>query len=117
MPAPASHIDDITWAMLTTAGIDIDKVNRQHGMDVNEAPGDVEYVYRDATTKIAFGPAFDPETRNVADSHGWDIAVYDLTDGEWQQATQDWVETAEAAVAFVARYAARVRAPEGPDQS
>jgi hypothetical protein len=99
-----SDIGDITWDMMSDAGIDISQVERRH-----TPTGTDEYVLfaddreDDGKLRVAFGPAID-EYGEPAD--GWDIATYERKDGElggWDEPTgQDYARTAAEALTLVA---------------
>jgi hypothetical protein len=97
---PASDISDITWAMMSDAGIDISLVNRQP-----TELGEYEYILIDGGTKIAFGPAVDVE--GDGSTHGWDVSTYELRkDGEddegyWEHVHQEWAGTPAGALQLV----------------
>lgn len=95
-----SDITDITWAMMTDAGINISLVNRQPTQ-----LGTDEYVLIDGTTKVAFGPAVDVE--GDGSTHGWDVSTYELLkdseddEGYWEHRRQEWAETPAEALWLV----------------
>ena len=89
-----SDITDITWAMMTEAGLDISKIER-----VPSSLGGEDYVWQSDDRKIAFGPGVDMEDGGT---HGWDICTYDWVDDAWDGVRQQWVLTASEAVAYVA---------------
>lgn len=105
-----SDITDITWSMMSDAGIDIDLVNRQPTQI-----GTDEYILIDGDTKVAFGPAVDVE--GDGSTYGWDISTYDRVtenDGDeyWDgPRSQEWAETPADALRLVA---AEVN-PHGPE--
>ena len=98
-PAPeASDITDITWDMMSGAGIDI-------GL-VDEHPDGTCYVYQHAGLRIAFGPGTALAGEIAAGEpapKGWDVSVSQAYgDGEWFDSGQNWLPTAAAAVEYVA---------------
>jgi hypothetical protein len=66
-----TYLEDITWAAMSDAGIDTDKVTRQH-----TETGDDIYVFIDGDLKIAFGPGAGEDA-----------------DGGWDQVGQNWAQT------------------------
>jgi hypothetical protein len=101
-----TNLSDITWADMTAAGIDTDKVKRS-----DPRLGTDEYIYQDevARLKVAFGPAVDPDDGSVL---GWDICAYDLVDRNdgdpaWEDFAQYWAEDAAEALRFVAERIAK----------
>lgn len=100
-PISASDITDITWAMMSDAGIDISLVNRQP-----TELGEYEYVFIDGDTKVAFGPAVDVE--GDGSTHGWDVSTYELRkdseddEGYWENIHQEYAETPAEALQLVA---------------
>ena len=94
----ASYISDITWDMMSNAGIDIDLVNLRPTPDGGE-----EYILITDHTKVAFGPA---TTEQGNPATGWDIATYQHeADGYgdyWSQTGQDYAPTAAEALKLVA---------------
>jgi hypothetical protein len=100
-PIPASDITDITWSMMSDAGIDIGLVNRQP-----TELGEYEYVLIDGDTKVAFGPSVDVE--GDGSTHGWDVSTYELRkdseddDGYWENIHQEWAGTPAEALLIVA---------------
>jgi hypothetical protein len=93
-----SYISDITWDMMSDAGIDIGLVNQRPTPD-----GDDEYLLVSGDTKIAFGPA---TTEQGNPAIGWDIAMYERAvddDGDyWAQAGQNHASTPAEALRLVA---------------
>lgn len=93
-----SYISDITWDMMSNAGIDVELVNLQPTPD-----GGDEYILISGDTKVAFGPA---TTEQGNPATGWDIATYEPeSDGEgiyWHQTNQDHAPTAAQALELVA---------------
>lgn len=95
-----SDIKDITWAMMSDAGIDINLVNRQHTQ-----LGNKEYILISGDTKVAFGPAVDVE--GDGSTHGWDVSTYELLkdsdddEGYWEHRSQNWAETPADALRLV----------------
>ena len=96
---PASDITDITWSMMTGAGIDIDLVERRP----TELGAD-EYILIDGDTQVAFGPAV--ATEAFGDPSGWNIATYERDSDDqgeyWREVRQDWAETPAEALRLVA---------------
>jgi hypothetical protein len=99
-----SDITDITWRMMSDAGIDIDLVNRQP-----TTLGADEYILINGSKKVAFAPAKDDAGRAAS---GWDIAVYEWMDddpddpsGYWCHNGQDFARTPADALRLVARAA------------
>ncbi len=96
----ASYISDITWDMMSDAGIDISLVNLRPTPD-----GGDEYILISGTgdVKVAFGPA---TTEQGNPAIGWDIATYEReTDddgGYWNQTGQDYAPTPAEALRLVA---------------
>ena len=96
-----SEITDITWAMMSDAGLDIDLVRRQP-----TSLGTDEYVLIDGDTKIAFGPAVDIE--GDGSTYGWDVSTYERVndsaddEGYWDHGIQEWTETPAEALRLVA---------------
>jgi hypothetical protein len=94
----ASYISDITWGMISNAGIDIELVDLQPTPD-----GGDEYIFISDDTKVAFGPA---TTEQGNPAIGWDIATYESESyGEgiyWHQTNQDHAPTAAQALELVA---------------
>ena len=93
-----SDISDITWDMMSDAGIDIGLVKREH----TETGNDI-YVLISGDTKVAFGPSRG-ERGNAAS--GWDIAIYlsekDDQGPYWAQYGQDWAQTPKGTLRLVA---------------
>ena len=71
------------WDMLADADIDLDLVTVTPAGEWNVISDDTRVVFGDATT----------ETGDAAE--GWDWTKYELIDGEWEFATQDYAETDE----------------------
>ena len=100
-----SDITDITWGMMTKAGIDIDLVNRKP-----TSIGTDEYVLINGNTKVAFGPAVDVE--GDGSTYGWDVSTYELVkdndddEGYWDHSIQEWAETPDEALRLVAEASA-----------
>jgi hypothetical protein len=69
-----TYLEDITWAAMSDAGIDTDKVTRQH-----TETGDDVYVFIDGDLKIAFGPGAGED----GNTKGYDVACYEYADGGW----------------------------------
>ena len=97
----ASYISDITWDMMSDAGIDISLVTQHPTPD-----GGDEYILISGTgdVKVAFGPA---TTEQGNPAIGWDIATYERTtdDGDyywWNQTSQDHASTPAEALRIVA---------------
>ena len=94
-----SDITDITWAMMSDAGIDIDLVTR-----VPTELGAYEYILVKGDTKVAFGAAV--ATEAYGSPSGWNIATYESdTDDQgeyWREVRQDWAETPDEALRLVA---------------
>jgi hypothetical protein len=96
-----TDITDITWSMLSDAGINTDCVHRQP-----TDTGEDEYVMITGDTKVAFGPSVDVDGDGSV--YGWDIAYYHLQhepDGDswWVDHQHEWTETAANAVRIVAQ--------------
>jgi hypothetical protein len=89
--------DEITWQMLSDAGIDIDLVEL-----VPSGLGGEEFILVSGDLKIAFGPAHDAAGNSA---EGWDICAYQRKvddDGVyWDDFRQDYVASAVQAVATV----------------
>lgn len=83
--------DEITYEMMTQAGIDTTLVFRSPTNDGHTL------IKRDH--KICFGPAT-TETGEAAP--GWDITGYTYKDGGWVDSIQEYELTADAAVRKVA---------------
>jgi hypothetical protein len=92
----ASYISDITWDMISAAGIDLDLVVLRPTPD-----GGDEYIFISDITKVAFGPA---TTEQGNPAIGWDIATYawDHRYEYWCLISQDHVPTAAEALKAVA---------------
>jgi hypothetical protein len=71
------------WDMLADADIDLDLVTVTPMGEWNVISDDTRVVFGDATT----------ETGDAA--KGWDWTTYELVDGEWEFASQDYAETDE----------------------
>lgn len=99
-----SAITDITWSMMSDAGIDIGLVNRQP-----TELGEYEYILIKGNTKVAFGPAVAVEGDGT--THGWDVSTYELLkdssddEGYWDHISQEWAETPAEALRLVAEAA------------
>ena len=72
------------WDMLADAGIDLDLVTVTPTGEWNVISDDTRFVFGEATTG----------TGDAAE--GWDWTKYELIDGEWEFASQDYAETDEA---------------------
>ena len=71
------------WDMLADAGIDLELVTVTPADEWNVITDDTRVVFGEATT----------ETGDAA--QGWDWTKYELIDGVWEFATQDYAETDE----------------------
>jgi hypothetical protein len=71
------------WDMLADAGIDLDDVTVTPAGEWNVISDDRRIAFGDATT----------ETGDTAE--GWDWTTYELIDGAWEFAGQDYAETDE----------------------
>ena len=95
-----SDISDITWDMMSDAGINIGEVEHRH-----TPTGTDEYVlFVDDITRIAFGPSVN-EYGEPAE--GWDIATYEHKTGTggagWdEQVAQDHARTPAEALKLIA---------------
>jgi len=85
-----SELTDITWTMMTDAGIDVSAVNRH--------PAGSHYSLRSDGQVIDFGPG---TTETGAPADGWDITSYDAAENE----TYYFADSAGDALAYVARLA------------
>ncbi len=98
---PDAAASDITWAMMTDAGIDTDEVE----LHPTGTGGD-GYTLIHGDTKIDFGPAVDMEDGGT---HGFDVMVYQrVNDGiggdfYWDSGNSPrWYATPAEVVEFVA---------------
>jgi hypothetical protein len=97
----ASGISDITWDMMSDAGIDTDLVYRRP-----TGLGTDEYVLIKGSTKVAFGPAVDIE--GDGSTNGWEVSAYELVqdsgedEGYWDHGVQEWAATPAEALRLVA---------------
>jgi hypothetical protein len=94
-----SETGDITWAMMTGAGLNISNIHL-----VPTGLGTDEYILIDGDTKIAFGPSVDVE--DGGPSLGWSLSDYEQlhgADGEtdWEQLGEYWEPNSRAALARV----------------
>lgn len=71
------------WDMLADGGIDLDLISVTPTAEWNLIDDDVRVAFGEATT----------ETGNAA--NGWDWTKYELIDGAWEFASQDYAETDE----------------------
>src|ERR1700733_9487074 len=93
-----SYISDITWAMMTEAGIDTDLVSLQPTPD-----GSDEYILIDGDVKVAFGPSV---TEQGNPAIGWEVSTYqrESDDGgsySWMHLRQAHAGTANEALRLV----------------
>ena len=77
------------WDMLADAGIDLDLVTVTPTGEWNVISDDTRVAFGEATT----------ETGDAA--QGWDWTKYELIDGEWEFAGQDYAETDEELLAAI----------------
>jgi hypothetical protein len=94
----SSDISDITWAMMTEAGIDTGLVSLRPTPD-----GSGEYILIDGDLKVAFGPSVTEQGNAAA---GWEVSAYQReSDDEgpyWQHVRQDSATTTGEALRLVA---------------
>lgn len=112
MAVNTASISEVTWQMLSDAGIDIEKAERRpDGM----GGWMIDYADPENGIRVVFGPSADVENNAPADGYfGWDIQCYDLIDQFWNETVCEHTATAEAALSFAAEYITQGQRVDAP---
>lgn len=103
MAANTASISDITWDMLSDAGLDTRKIER-----VPDGLGDWMYVVTEGDVQVRFGPVVDVDNNAPEDGDfGWDITSYSRGDQDWVMGASDWKQTAAGAIESVRHFLGR----------
>ena len=107
MTTNTTTLDSITWADMTAAGLDIDRVNKIYGGSTHGSEKDTyEAISTDGLTRVCFAPAEDFEISDDEGDLGWDFCSYTrpTTDEGWDIEVQDHSFDPATVLAFVATW-------------